>query len=280
MSERGEPLDSLDPQRPKRPTGASPALPKWIPAESAGADVFADWINELYELNGRDPFVGGERFGTHGDAPIKLYRESGQAIRWPHQSQLDRAASLQAPLRSEAGIRPRKLNTFDVALIGWAITKLATLRLRLDPQEELVLWWSRYVDSRPTRHVDIRDDAEWRQVLAEWQAAREADELRRNDIAWQTFVVVVTEDEHEGERYVRREDFAAHCRSIVRGALSWPTLNGRIAEAGWQQTRFQRKATEGGAPYVEARCYVVPADWPQGDAPVTDDAVEAAADAS
>src|SRR5262245_35567656 len=84
-------------------------LPGWIPEEGDPPGRFCAWLNELYDPNDRDPFVGGERWGTHGDAPIALYRASGQKIRWNHQATLTKPAGLQAVLMSKAGIRPRKL---------------------------------------------------------------------------------------------------------------------------------------------------------------------------
>jgi hypothetical protein len=163
---------------------------------------------------------------------------------------------------SECGIKPRRLTAYDAMLVAWAVTQLADLRADVDPLEEAALWWLRYVDTHPTREANPDDDRAWRVVLAEWQAARSSDEIRSPGESRQTFIVV---DERDGARYVRREDYAEHVRGMVRGSMSWPTLNSRLAEAGWQQTRFQRRATAGGAPYVEARLYVVPADWPEID---------------
>lgn len=235
-------------------------LPGWTPDEGDPAGRFAMWLNELWNLNDRDPFVAGERFGKHGDAAVVLVRESGQRVRWTHQSTMQKPAGLQAVLMSECGIKPRKLTPHDSMLIAWAITQFSDLRADVDPLEEVALWWLRYVDSRPTREGNPDDARQWRALLADWQEARTADESRSSGTAHQTFIVV---DRRDGTRYVRREDFADHVRGVVKGGLSWPTLNSRLAEAGWQQTRVQRKATAGGAPYVEARLYVVPSDWPE-----------------
>ena len=253
----------------RRKAKANGRLPGWTPDESDPAGQFAAWLNEVWELEDRDPFVGGERYGKHGDAAIVLIRESGQRVRWTHQSTLQKPAGLQAVLMSECGIRPRQFTVNDAMLIAWAITRLADLRAELDPLEELAVWWLRYVDTRPTVLGNPDDDRNWRMLLAEWQQARSHDEIRSQTSARETFIVV---DERDGVRYVRREDYAEHARSMVRGGLSWPTLNSRLAEAGWQQTRFQKRATAAGAPYVEARLYVVPASWP--DLPESSDAAE------
>lgn len=246
--------------KPTRKRAGAGKLPPWTPDEGDPAGRYAAWLNEVWNLTDRDPIVGGERYGRHGDAAIVLVRQSGQRVRWGHQSTLQKPIGLQAVLMSECGIRPRKLTGHDAMLIAWAITQLADLRADVDPMEEAVLWWLAYVDTRPIRHVDPDDEREWRYVLAEWHAARAYDEARGREDPHHTFIVV---DERNGERYVRREDYAEHVRSMVRGSMSWPTLNSRVAEAGWQQTRSQRKSTGEGAPYVEARLYVVPADWPE-----------------
>lgn len=232
-------------------------MPTWVPDEGAPAADYARWLNELWPTP--DPFVAAERYGKHGDAAIVLLRQSGQRVRWTHQSTLQKPNGLQAVLMSECGIRPRKISTYDSMLIAWAITQLADLKADVDPHEEGVSWWLRYVDSRPTVQVNPDDEAEWRRVLAAWQRARAADETSSNTPR-ETFIAV---DSRDGVRYVRREDYAEHVRSQVRGGLSWPTLNSRLAELGWQQTRVQRKATAAGSPYVEARLYVVPATWPE-----------------
>lgn len=246
--------DDGAPRKAAKNTGK---LPKWSPDEGDPAHRYAEWLNELWPTT--DRFVSGERFGKHGDAAIVLVRQSGQRVRWTHQSTLQKPNGLQAVLMSECGIKPRKLSTYDSMLIAWAITQLADLKADVDPHEEAVSWWLRYVDSRPTIEADPEDEAEWRKVLAGWQRARAADETNSNT-ARETFIVV---DKRDGVRYVRREDYAEHVRGQVRGGLSWPTLNSRLAELGWQQTRVQRKATAAGSPYVEARLYVVPADWPE-----------------
>jgi hypothetical protein len=259
---------SADAPKPagKRATGK---LPAWSPDESDGAERFAAWLNELYDPRAQDPFVGGERYGTHGDATLILRRASGKQIRWNHQATLTKPAGLQSVLMSECGIKPRKLTGYDTMLIAWVITRLCTLRAGLDPLEEVVLWWSRYIDSRPVHHADPDNEPEWRGALMAWQHAREADE-RHSPLTdeRQTFILV---DSRDDNRYVRREDFADHVRSIVKGSLSWPSLNSRVAEAGWQQTRFQRRATPS-APHVSVRVYVVPADWPEPTVGPSDDA--------
>jgi hypothetical protein len=256
------PNNDQSPDAPKPPTSKrSGKLPAWTPDEGDPAGRYAAWLNELWNLtNGRDPFIRGERFGKHGDAAIVLVRQSGQRVRWTHQSTLTKPAGLQSVLMSECGIKPRKLTGYDAMLIAWAITQLADLRADLDVMEEVALWWLHYVDTRPTRSGNPDEERGWRTLLAEWQAARSFDEIRGKEEPHRTFIVV---DDRDGVRYVRREDYADHVRGMVRGSLSWPTLNSRLAEAGWQQTRFQRRATAGGAPYVEARLYVVPADWPE-----------------
>jgi hypothetical protein len=189
-----------------------------------------------------------------------LVRQSGQRVRWAHQSTLQAPNGLQAVLMSECGIKPRKLTTYDSMLIAWAVTQLADLKADVDPAEEGVSWWLKYVDSRPALEVNPDDEAQWRKALAGWQRARAADESSSHGTARETFIAIDTRD---GVRYVRREDYADHVRGLVKGGLSWPTLNSRLAELGWQQTRVQRKATAAGSPYVEARLYVVPADWPE-----------------
>jgi len=239
-------------------TKTAPKMPKWVPDEGAPAATYCQWLNELWPT--ADPFVAGERFGKHLDAAIVLIRQSGQRVRWTHQSTLQKPNGLQAVLMSECGIRPRKFTGHDAMLIAWAITQLADLKADVDPHEEAVSWWLRYVDSRPTIETNPDDEAEWRKTLAGWQRARAADESHSNGSPRETFIVV---DKRDGVRYVRREDYAEHVRSQVKGGLSWPTLNSRLAEVGWQQTRIQRKATAAGSPYVEARLYVIPADWPE-----------------
>lgn len=246
--------------KPARKRASTTNLPGWTPDEGDRAERYAAWLNEVWNLADRDPFVAGERYGRHGDAAIVLVRRSGQRVRWTHQATLQKPAGLQGVLMSECGIRPRKLTGHDAMLIAWAITQLADLRADVDPLEEAALWWLHYVDTRPTKEVDPDDEREWRAVLAEWQAARSYDEIRDRDDPRHTFIAV---DARDGVRYVRREDYAEHVRSMVGASMSWPTLNSKVAEAGWQQTRFQRRATANGAPYVEARLYVVPADWPE-----------------
>lgn len=258
----GKPDDFIDglSKASNRSRARTGKMPAWTPNEGDSAGRYASWLNELWDLSDRDPIVAGERYGRHGDAAIVLVRQSGQRIRWTHQSTLQKPAGLQAVLMSECGIKPRKLSGYDAMLVAWAITQLSDLRADVDPMEEVALWWLHYVDTRPTKLADPDDDREWRVTLAEWQAARVFDEVRHQSDSRHTFIVV---DERDGVRYVRREDYAEHVRSMVRGSMSWPTLNSRLAEVGWQQMRFQRKATAHGAPYVEARLYVVPADWPE-----------------
>ena len=252
-------LDAAGNGKPKRRRGK---LPSWTPEEGDPAGRYALWLNELWGLDDkRDPFVAGERYGRHGDAAIVLVRQSGQRVRWTHQATLTKPAGLQSVLMSECGIRPKNLTGHDAMLIAWAITMLADLRADVDPAEEVALWWLHYVDTRPVTHGNPDDERSWRVLLAEWQAARSYDEIRGREEPRHTFIVI---DDRDGTRYVRREDFAEHVRSMVKGSLSWPTLNSRLAEVGWQQTRFQRRATDAGAPYVQARLYVVPADWPDG----------------
>lgn len=262
-------LDGLS-KAANRNRAHSGKLPAWTPEEGDQPNRFCAWLNELYDPDDRDPFVGGERWGTHGDASLVLRRASGQQIRWNHQVTLTKPAGLQSVLMSQAGIRPRKLTGYDTMLIAWVITQLSDLRAGLDPLEEVVLWWSRYVDSRPVEHADPDNEVEWRATLVRWQHAREADERRSPMDDRQTFILI---DARDANRYIRREDFADHARSQVKGSLSWPSLNSRVAEAGWQQSRFQRKATPS-APYVSVRVYVVPADWPDPTAEVSADVVE------
>ena len=239
-------------------------LPSWIPGEDDSAARFALWLNEIWGLEERDPFVSGERYGKHGDAAIVLVRQSGQRIRWTHQTTLQKPGGLQGVLISECGIRPKHFSVNDAMLIAWAITRLADLRADLDPLDEAVVWWQRYVDTRPIVTGDPADDRGWRVLLHRWQQARQHDEIRSPTSPRETFIVIGARD---GVRYVRREDYAEHARSMVRGGLSWPTLNSRLAEVGWRQARFQKRATAAGAPYVEARLYVVPANWPETEAP-------------
>lgn len=234
-------------------------LPAWTPDEGDPAGRYAMWLNELWNLDDRDPIVTGERYGKHGDAALVLVRQSGQRVRWTHQSTLQKPSGLQSVMMSECGIRPKRLTSDDAMLIAWAATQLADLRADLDPLEEIALWWWRYVDSRPTLLGNPVEDRDWRILLAKWQQARAHDEARSQTADRETFIVV---DRRAGERYVRRDDFAEHVRSMVRGPMSWPTLNSRVAEVGWQQMRSQKRATAAGAPYVEARLYVVPANWP------------------
>jgi len=253
--------DLLDAAGNGKPRRRKTKLPSWSPEEGDPAGRYAMWLNELWGLDDkRDPIVAGERYGKHGDAAIVLVRRSGQRVRWTHQSTLTKPAGLQAVLMSECGIKPKNLSGHDAMLIAWAITQLADLRADVDPLEEVALWWLHYVDTRPTRHADPDDNEGWRVLLAEWQAARSYDEIRGKEEPRRTFIVV---DDRDGVRYVRREDFGEHVRGMVKGSMSWQTLNSRLAEAAWQQTRFQRRATAGGAPYVEARLYVVPNDWPE-----------------
>lgn len=241
-------------------TKTAAKMPGWTPEEGDPPGRFIMWLNELWPTT--DPFVAGERYGKHGDAAIVLVRESGQRVRWTHQSTLQKPNGLQAVVMSECGIKPRKFSTHDVMIVAWAITQLADLKAELDEMEEVALWWLRYADGRPTITANPRDEREWRGVLGRWQEARVHDEHRAPGDARQTFIVL---DQDTGARYVRREDFAEHVRSVVQKGVSWPTLNSRLAEAGWSQTRIQKKATDGGAPYLSARLYVVPANWPDLD---------------
>jgi hypothetical protein len=260
MSDNGFEDDLSQAASSATPAKATGKMPPWTPDEGDPPERYAAWLNTLWRLDaGRDPIIGAERFGKHGDAPIILIRRSGQRVRWAHQETLTRPAGLQAVLMSQCGIRPRKLTGHDTMLIAWAITQLADLRSDIDPLEEVALWWSDYANSRPQKAADPDDEMEWRAALAAWQAAARADERRSPVEAHQTFILI---DRRDQTRYVRREDFARHIRLTVRGRpMSWPTLNGMLAEVGWQQSRFQHRATPS-TPYVSARVYVVAADWP------------------
>lgn len=262
MSDPYEP--SRDTQRQhtgQRKNGKAPGLPAWTPNYGDEPQAFADYLNELWPELRPDPIVGAERFGRHGDAPIALVRRSGDRIRWPHQTTMQKPNGLQGVMMLEARVPPRKLSPLDTMVVAWAITSLSDLRADLDPVEEFVSWWADYVNERKPRPADPTVLPTWRALLSEWQAAANSDELRKPDEPRRTFIVV---DERDDVRYVLRNDFARHVRGLRRGGVSWPTLNGRAAEAGWQQTRFQMRPSSIGAPYVQARVFVVPPNWPDG----------------
>lgn len=260
-----------DPLEPSRETkkqygdgrrgSKTPALPKWTPDFGDDAPTFVDYLNDVWPELGTDPLTGSVRYGKNGDAAIELLRRSGARIRWPQQDALHTAVGLQSVMTQEAGVRPRKMSALDAMTIGWAIVRLSTLQADVHPHDEIVAWWDKYVESRKAKEGDPTD-TEWRLLLAELQSARAFDEYRKPDEPRRTFIVV---DARDGVRYVSRNDFAMHVRSMHRGSLSWPALNSRLAEVGWQQTRFQQRPTMAGAPYLDARLYVVPADWPEPD---------------
>lgn len=231
-------------------------LPSWPPGAECTRQQLAYWIGEVLYVT----VIGAERWGTSGDTPITVYLDDGREIRWDEQDDLNTLTRLRGPL-IRLGIRPRPLSPHSVGLVAWAITRLATLSANVTAKQEAIDWGESYMQARPTRMVSRSNGAQWRKALQDWQEIDDYDPKgpRRAKEA-RPFVLVDGDDD---ECYIRRGDFGAHVRARLRGGMSWRKLAGRMAEVDWQQDRLQYGATQAGAPYVQARVFVVPKEWPE-----------------
>ena len=252
MSDQGDDFEAANaPAKRKREN-----LPA-RPAADARPQDFAAWLTRVFGLHD-DPIIGGERFGRSGQEPITLRRASGALLRWDKQDDLMRPGSLLKPLIMD-GIAPRRLSGHDALVVAWVMIRLAELRADLDARDEAIAWWESYSETRPEHAIECSDPAQLRVALLDWQ--RLADLAARFDREHDHRAFVLT-DTATGERFVRRGDFGQHVRNTLRGGISWRELHGRMREVGWELDRLQFRATASGAPYVDARVYVIAPGWP------------------
>lgn len=234
-------------------------LPSWPPKPDAPPDEFAGWLSAVFY----DVVTHAERWGSAGDTGIAVFLQDGRKLAWDEQDDLQTLTRLRGPL-IRAGLRPRALTPHAVGLVAWAITRLAILRADSTIRDEAESWGASYLRERPLREAaKTKDPAGWRQALQAWQAIDDHDPKSRRPRHERPFVLL---DSDSGERFVRRGDFGAHVRSRVRGGMGWRKIAARMAEVGWQQDRFQHRATVGGAPPVGARVFVLPQGWGQDPA--------------
>lgn len=231
-------------------------LPSWPPKADADPDEFALWLSAVFY----DVVTAADRWGSTGDTPVSVFLAGGRELRWDEQDDLQTITRLRGPL-IRAGLRPRNLSPHAVGLVAWAITRLAILRADATSKDEAVGWGTSYMRERPTREAPKSDEADWRRALTIWQGIDDYDLRARTPRAQRPFVLLETDS---GERFVRRGDFGGHARSRSGSKMSWRKVAARMAEVGWQQDRLQYAATPGGAPYVQARVYVLPKGWPEG----------------
>jgi hypothetical protein len=229
-------------------------LPPNLPSQGDPPARFAAWITDLARLDD-DPVVTGERWGVTGDEPIELVLRSGKRIGWAEQDQLF-GARLQRPFVMVTGYKPRPLSPYEIQLAAWAIIQLATLRAQADERDEFRELWESYLAQRSLWPIDRNDEAAMRGALARW---RQLADFKNDE---RPFVLV---DIGSNERFVRRLDFAVHVRVMRRVAVGWQRLHGLARQCGWELDRIQYRATPGGAPYVGAKVFVVPAGWDEDD---------------
>ncbi len=250
---------NLDDYADDDPAGGTPSrsrarpskLPKSLPdGPSAPAAQFARFITEFARLDD-DPVVSADRWGVEGSEPIELVLRSGRRVRWAEQNHLF-GPRLQRPLIMVTGHKPRSLSQHDVQLAAWAIVQFATLRAQATEADEFRELWQAYLSDRPLEVVNRDDERAMRITLERWR------HLANTRGEEPPFVLV---DRDTNERLVRRLDFTLHVRSIRREPIGWSRLHGWAREAGWELDRIQYRATAGGARYVDAKVFVVPAEW-------------------
>lgn len=249
--------DEDDGDRPKAETGKrkKSGLPPHLPNQGDSPAKFAAWLTTFARLED-DPIVTGERWGVTGDEPIELVLRSGKRIEWSEQDQLF-GNRLQRPFVMVTGHKPRSLSVYEVQLAAWAIIQLATLRAQMDERDEFRELWLSYLAGREIWPVDRLDEIALRGALTRWKQLSDV----KNDE--RPFVL---EDTVSRERFARRLDFATHVRALRRGFVGWQRLHGLARQCGWELDRFQCRATPGGAPYVGAKVFVIPAGWDEDDA--------------
>ena len=225
---------------------------KGLPGMGDPPAKFAAFLTDFARLD-EDPVVSAERWGTEGSEPIELVLRSGKRIGWQEQDHLF-SARLQRPLVLETGHQPRALSPHDASLVAWAIVHFATLRAQIGEADEFKEWWEAYLAPRQLLPIDRNNELTMRATLAEW---RQLADVHNDKLPY------VLRDRESGERWARRLDFAVHVRSVRRAPMSWQRLNGLSLRYGWQLDRIQYRPTAGGAPYVDAKVFVVPADWEQ-----------------
>jgi hypothetical protein len=231
-------------------------LPCSPPGADADEDAFAEWLSVVFY----DRVTGAVRWGDTGDTPVTVFLAGGRELRWDEQDDLQTLTRLRSPL-IRAGLRPRALTPHGVGLVAWAITRLAVLRANSTARDEATSWGTSYLRERPLYSVARSDQAVWRQALAEWQEIDDYDPRGGVPRDRRPFVLL---DTGSNERFVRRGDFAGHARKRSGARLSPRKVAARMAEVEWQQDRLQYAATASGAPYVQARVYVLPSGWPEG----------------
>lgn len=230
--------------------GGGSRLPKGLPEQGDPPDRFAAFITEFAHLTD-DPVVSADRWGVEGSEPIELVLRSGTRITWAEQDHLF-GPRLQRPLVMVTGHKPRSLTQQDVQLVAWAIIQLATLRAAATEADEFHELWASYEAARQVISIDRNNEPAMRAVLLSW---RHLAEVRGDEVPF------VLEDVATHERLIRRLDFAVHVRAMKRGPMAWSRLHGMARKVGWELDRIQYRATTGGAPYVDAKVFVVPADW-------------------
>jgi hypothetical protein len=246
LDDYGENGPPSAPRGRQRKSGLPPGLPEF----EDPPERFAAWITEFARLDD-DPVVRGNRWGVHGSEPLELITRSGREIVWPEQDHLF-GARLQRPFVMVTGGRPWPLTPHDVQLAAWAIIRFCVLRAQESEMDEFHEWWMSYLEGRAIVPVDISDQAAVRATLMRWRQLADSRSEER------PFVLV---DIGTSERLVRRLDFTLHVRAMRGTPIAWPRLNGLARQAGWELTRIQFKATRGGAPYVDAKVFIVPAAW-------------------
>jgi hypothetical protein len=239
-----------DEHPPPRNRSRKSGLPKGLPETDAPSARFAAWITEFARLED-DPVVTGDRWGIEGSEPIELTTRSGRKIIWPEQDHLF-GARLQRPFVMVTGLKPRPLTAHDVQLAAWAIIRFAVLRSQATELDEFHEWWDAYLAERTLEPVDTSNDALMRAMLMRWRRLADS---RSED---RPFVLL---DAETDERLVRRLDFTMHVRALRKAPITWQRLNGLARQAGWELTRIQFRRTAGGAPYVDAKVFIVPRDW-------------------
>jgi hypothetical protein len=231
----------------KRKSGLPP-----LPDQGDPVDRFAVFVTEFAHLED-DPVVSAQRWGTEGSEPIELVLRSGRRVGWPEQDYLF-GARLQRPFVMVTGHKPRSLSQHETALAAWAIIQLAVLRSQTSEADEFRELWEAYLSDRAVRPIDRHDELAMRDVLLQWRRLADV----RSGPDERPFVLV---DIGSGERWVRRLDFALHVRSVQRAPISWARLHGLARRYGWELDRVQYRPTPGGAPYVDAKVFIVPAGW-------------------
>ena len=242
--------DGDGPKRKKKKGSSLPPLPE----EGAPPEDFAIFLTDFARL-GNDPVVSANRWGIDSSTPIDLTLRSGRRIQWAEQDELF-GPRLQRPFVTTTGFKPRSLSAYEVQLVAWAIIQFATLRANVTEADELRELWHSYRQDRQEVTMDLGDELMVRETLHRWRQLADARSEER------PFILI---DSATQERWVRRLDFALHVRSIRKGPISWQRLNGLARQNGWELTRKQYRATIG-SEYVDAKVFVVAADWGQGDA--------------